>query len=62
MAIKEKISEERRKLIKWFINSNELKTAGDLKLLYTASSEENDYDQLVKLNEKWRPRKVSLDN
>lgn len=36
--------------------------AKDLKLIYTASSEENGYDQLVKLDEKWKPRKVSLDN
>lgn len=30
MSRKEKISEERRKLIKEFIASNELKTAGDV--------------------------------
>ena len=30
MAKKEKISEERRKLIQEFIKSNELKTAGDI--------------------------------
>ena len=30
MAKKEKIGEERRKLIKEFISSNELKTAGDV--------------------------------
>lgn len=30
MAKREKISEERRKLIKEFISSNELKTAGDV--------------------------------
>lgn len=30
MAKKEKISEERRKLIKEFISSNELKTASDV--------------------------------
>ena len=30
MAKKEKMSEERRKLIKEFISSNELKTAGDV--------------------------------
>ncbi len=30
MARKEKISEERKKLIQEFIKSNELKTAGDL--------------------------------
>ena len=30
MAKREKISEERKKLIKEFISSNELKTAGDV--------------------------------
>lgn len=32
MAKREKISEERRKLIQEFIKSNELKTAGDIEV------------------------------
>ena len=51
-----------RNTLKYVSYKDRKELAEDLKLIYTASSEENGYDQLVKLDEKWKPRKVSLDN
>lgn len=66
MAKREKISEERRNMIRnttAFVSYKDRKElCSDLKTIYTAPNADVAYENLLDLEEKWKSRKVSLDN
>ena len=51
-----------RNTLKYVSYKDRKELAKDLKLIYTAASEEKGYESLQELKEKWEKRKVSLEN
>lgn len=51
-----------RNTLKYVSYKDRKELAQDLKLIYTAASEEKGYESLQELKEKWEKRKASLEN